>query len=212
MALDLVGAARTSSIDFDRVPPHDDDAEKSVLGGMLLSKDAISDVIEVLRDGDFYRPNHQLIYDVITDLYSRGDPADPITVSARLTRDGTLERAGGVPYLHTLASGVPTAANASYYAQIVRDRAILRRLVEAGTRVVQYGYAGTGEDVDDLVDRAQAEVYAVTERRTSEDYVRLEPAIDAALAELDAISGGADSMAGVPTGFRDRVRVEIILE
>jgi replicative DNA helicase len=131
-------------------------AEQSVLGGMLLSKDAIADVVEVLRAGDFYRPAHQIVYDTILDLYGRGEPADPVTVSAELTRTGQLMRIGGTPYLHTLISSVPTAANAGFYAEIVAERATLRRLVEAGTRIVQLGYgaaAGQGGDVDEVVDR-----------------------------------------------------------
>ena len=142
-------------------------AEQSVLGGMLLSKDAIADVLERLRPGDFYRPAHQSVYDAILDLYGRGEPADAVTVSAELDRRGLLKRIGGAPYLHTLISTVPTAANAGYYAGIVAEKSLLRRLVEAGTRVVQYGYAGAdGADVADVVDRAQAEIYDVTERRT----------------------------------------------
>src|SRR6476646_2310033 len=115
--------------EFDRTPPQAVEAEQSVLGGVMLSKDAIADVVEVIRPGDFYRPAHQLIYDAVLDLYSRGEPADAVTVSAELTRGGQLSRVGGAPYLHTLISLVPTAANAGYYAAIVADRAILRRLV-----------------------------------------------------------------------------------
>ena len=129
---------------FDRTPPQDIEAEQSVLGGMLLSKDAIADVIEVLRSNDFYRPAHQLIYDAVLDLYGRGEPADAVTVAAELSRAGTIARVGGHPYLHTLISGVPTAANAGYYAEIVAERSILRRLVEAGTRIVQMGYGAAG--------------------------------------------------------------------
>ena len=140
---------------------------------MLLSKDAIADVLERLRPGDFYRPAHQNVYDAILDLYGRGEPADAVTVAAELDRRGLLRRIGGAPYLHTLISTVPTAANAGFYAGIVAEKALLRRLVEAGTRVVQYGYAGAeGADVAEIVDRAQAEIYDVTEGRTSEDFVR----------------------------------------
>src|SRR6202522_1511147 len=150
--------------EFERTPPQDVAAEQCVLGGMLLSKDAISDVIEVIRPTAHYRPAHQLVHEAILDLYARGEPADPITVSNELSRRGELARIGGAPYLHTLIASVPTAANAGYYARIVRERAILRRLVEAGTRIVQFGYAGDS-DADDIVDRAQAEVFAVTDRR-----------------------------------------------
>src|SRR5512141_2075765 len=169
----------------ERTPAQDLIAEQSVLGGMLLSKDAIADVVEILRDRDFYRPAHETIYDAILDLYGRGEPADAVTVSAELTKRGEIARAGGAPYLHTLISSVPTAANAGYYAKIVSERAILRRLVEAGTRIVQMGYAGDG-DVDMVVDRAQAAIYDVTDRRTSEDYLSLAEIMPGTLEEIDA--------------------------
>ena len=188
-------------IEFERTPPQDLVAEQSVLGGMLLSKDAIADVVEIIKERDFYRPAHELIYDAILDLYGRGDPADPVTVSAELTKRGDIARAGGAPYLHTLISSVPTAANAGYYARIVRDRAILRRLVEAGTKIVQLGYSEAG-DVDDAVDAAQAEVYQVTESRMTEDYVQLSELLPAALDEIEAISSGV-AEEGVKSGFRD---------
>src|SRR5699024_7428461 len=159
-------------------------------------------VLEVLRSSDFYRPAHQSVYDVILDLYGRGEPADAVTVSAELDRRGELKRVGGAPYLHTLISTVPTAANASYYAEIVTDKATLRRLVEAGTRIVQYGYAGTdGEEVDEVVDRSQAEVFEVTERRTSEDYVPLEELLQPTMDEIDSIATRGGLSLGVPTGF-----------
>ena len=186
----------------DRTPPNDVAAEQSVLGAMLLSKDAIADVVELVREGDFYRPAHQIIYGTILDLYGRGEPADAVTVAADLTRLGEIARVGGAPYLHTLVSMVPTAANAGYYGRIVREQAVLRRLVEAGTRIVQMGYAGQG-DVDEMVDRAQAEVYDVTDRRTSEDYAPLRDLMDDALNEFEAFSNRGGEMVGVPTGFAD---------
>ncbi|MFL6070106.1 MAG: DnaB-like helicase N-terminal domain-containing protein, partial [Actinomycetes bacterium] len=187
---------------FDRTPPQDIEAEQSVIGGMLLSKDAIADVVETLRGDDFYKPAHQTIYEAILDLYGRGEPADAITVSSELTKRGELGRVGGAPYLHTLISSVPTAANAGYYARIVSERAILRRLVEAGTRITQMGYADTGE-VDDVVDRAQAEIYSVTERRTSEDYLPLAEIMEGTLDEIEANGSRGGKMVGVPTGFTD---------
>ena len=186
----------------DRTPPNDIAAEQSVLGAMLLSKDAIADVVETMRAGDFYRPAHQTIYETILDLYGRGEPADAVTVAAELTKIGEIGRIGGAPYLHTLVSMVPTAANAGYYGRIVREQAIMRRLVEAGTRIVHMGYTGTG-DVDDMVDRAQAEVYEVTERRTAEDYQPLRDIMGDALVEIEAISNRGGEMVGVPTGFTE---------
>ena len=192
------------SEDFGRQPPQDMAAEQAVLGGMLLSKDAIADVLERLRPGDFYRPAHQNVYDAILDLYGRGEPADAVTVAAELDRRGMLRRIGGAPYLHTLISTVPTAANAGYYATIVAEKALLRRLVEAGTRVVQYGYAGAeGADVAEIVDRAQAEIYDVADRRTSEDFVPLEDLLQPTMDEIDAIASNGGISRGVPTGFTE---------
>ncbi len=187
---------------FDRTPPHDVAAEQCVLGGMLLSKDAISDVMETIRPDDHYRPAHQIVHEAILELYGRGEPADPVTVSDLLNKRGELARIGGPTYLHTLIASVPTAANAGYYARIVRERAILRRLVEVGTRIVQLGYSGDGE-ADELVDRAQAEVYGVTERRVSEDYLSLSEIMPGALDEIEAIGSRGGGMSGVPTGFAD---------
>ena len=196
--------APAAAEDYGRQPPQDLAAEQSVLGGMLLSKDAVADVLERLRPNDFYRPAHQSIFDAILDLYGRGEPADAITVAAELDRRGLLRRIGGAPYLHTLIATVPTAANACYYAGIVAEKAVLRRLVAAGTRVVQYGYAGAdGADVDEVVDRAQAEIYDVTGQRTSEDFTSLADLLQATMDEIDAIQSGGNQAIGVPTGFAE---------
>nr|WP_306461725.1 replicative DNA helicase [Nocardioides humilatus] len=185
-----------------RTPPQDMAAEQSVLGAMLISKDAIADVLEGVRGPDYYRPAHESIHDAIIDLYGRGEPADMVTVAGELQRRGELQKIGGAPYLHTLAANVPIAANAGYYAEIVREKAILRRLVDAGTKIVQIGYAGEGE-VDMIVDAAQAEVYNVTERRKKEDYAPLSDIMDAVLDEIEAIENREAGIYGVPTGFND---------
>ena len=110
-----------------RTPPQDLQAEQSVLGAMMMSKDAISDVVEVLRGSDFYQPRHETIFEAVISLYGRGEPADPITVAAELGRSGDLQRVGGAVYLHDLLASISIAANASYYAEIVREKAVLRR-------------------------------------------------------------------------------------
>ena len=186
----------------DRTPPQDMAAEQSVLGSMLISKDACAEVSEVLRGTDYYRPAHETIHDAIIDLYGRSEPVDMITVAAELQRRGELERIGGAPYLHTLSANVPIAANAGYYAEIVREKAILRRLVDAGTRIVQIGYAGEGE-VDDIVDQAQAEVFKIADKRGGEDYAPLSEIMDGVLDEIEAIGNREAGLYGVPTGFAD---------
>ena len=186
----------------DRTPPHDLLAEQSAIGGMLLSKDAVADVVEVVRGADFYIPKHEIIFDAVLSLYSHGEPTDVIAVTDELTKTGELTRAGGAEYLHTLTGLVPTAANAGFYSTIVAEKAVLRRLVEAGTRIVQMGYASEGEVVD-LVNNAQAEIYAVTGGVDSEDFVPLTEAVTTAIDEIEAAKGRGGQMVGVPTGFAE---------
>lgn len=186
--------------DFARTPPQDLVAEQSVLGGMMLSKDAIADVVEVLRGNDFYRPSHESIYEAILDLYGRGEPADAVTVADELTKRQEINKIGGAAYLHQLIQSVPTAANAGFYAEIVAERAVLRRLVTAGTKIVQMGYAQDGE-VEEVVNAAQAEVFAVAERRTTEDYVVLKDVMESTVDEIEASGHKGEGMTGVPTGF-----------
>ncbi len=187
--------------EFVRTPPHDDAAEQAVLGGMMLSKDAIADVVEVIGGGaDFYKPAHESIYDAIITLYGRGEPADAITVIDELKKRGELNQVGGGAYLHSLVAAVPTAANAGFYAEIVAERAMLRRLVEAGTKIVQLGYQGDGE-TDALINQAQAEIYGVTSNKGKEDYVPLSVAMNSTVEEIEANGSRAGGIHGVPTGF-----------
>ncbi len=192
---------------FDRIPPQSPEAEQSVLGSMLLSKDVIGDVGEILRGRDFYKPANETIYNVIIDLYSKAEPADPVTVSGELSRAGNLSRVGGAAYLHTLVSMVPTAANAVYYARIVRERSLLRGLVSAGTRIVQLGYAEAGGDVDGLLDSAQAEVMAISENRSGQDYASLQEMSEEIIKELNDIAENKGKLSGVTTGFSDLDRL-----
>jgi len=185
----------------DRTPPQDVAAEQSVLGAMMLSKDAIGDVAEVLKGRDFYRPAHEIVFDSILNLYGRGEPADAITVADELAKRGELGRAGGHIYLHDLLSMVSIASNAGYYAEIVREKAILRRLVEAAMKISQLGYSGQG-DVSGIVDAAQQAVYAVAEGKAGDDYEPLSALMESTLDEIEALSANG-VMSGVPTGFLD---------
>ncbi len=189
----------------NRTPPQDVYAEQAVLGGMMLSKDAIADAVEILKVTDFYRPIHGVIFAAICDLYGRNEPADALTVTAALTEAGDISRIGGVPYLHTCIEQVPTAANAAYYARIVADRAVLRRLVEAGTKIVQIGHRGG--DADDAVDLAQQAVYEVTEQRTTDDFAALADMLQPTLDEIEAVGERGAGMLGLPTGFADLDRL-----
>jgi replicative DNA helicase len=182
----------------DRTPPQDIPAEQGALGGMLLSRDAIADVAEILGGSEFYEHRHETIFLAILHLYADGRPADAVTVAAELQRRGELSRIGGAPYLHTLACSVPAPANAGYYAQAVRETSLRRRMVTAGTRITQMGYAADGSDVADLVDRAQAETHALSGRRDDEAERSNLDEIDALLEEIES---GVET--GLMTGFSD---------
>lgn len=188
--------------EIGRRPPHDREAEQGVLGAMLLSPNVIPDMFEELQAEDFYVPAHQLIYQAIMDLYSDNKDVDALIVSGRLDKKNELERVGGAPYLHTLTSSVPTAANAKYYAEIVAEKAVLRRLVDAGTRVVQLGYEGNEDaEVDAVVDMAQQEIFAVGRDQKSQDYASLGEMLQPTLDELDDLHSNGGLAMGVPTGF-----------
>jgi replicative DNA helicase len=185
-----------------RTLPNDQLAEQSTLGGMMLSQEAVAEVFEEVRAADFYAPKHEIIFNAILDLYSKGEPTDVIAVSDELTKTGLIQRAGGMDYLHTLTSIVPTAANASYYASIVSERATLRRLIEAGTRIAQMGYSNEGE-VEELVNQAQSEIYKVAGDRLSDEVVGLNTSLEAALHEIEAASKRGGEIVGVSTGFHE---------
>ena len=196
---------------YDRVPPHDIAAEQATLGGLMASPNAttqellLADVQGILTGAtDFYRSAHQIIYETICHLAHHHEPIDPISVADELTKRGDAARVGGAPYLHTLTEAIPTAANAGYYAKIVADRAVLRRLVEVGTRIAQIGYEGQGE-VDDLVDAARASVMEMATSST-DHHGDLEHILDRDAWEelIDQMERGSDSKESrVPTGFAD---------
>ncbi|WP_353065645.1 replicative DNA helicase [Arcanobacterium hippocoleae] len=189
--------------DFTRVPPQNLEAEMSVLGAMLINKDAISEVVPVLRATDFYRPQHATIFDAIIKIFGEGGVADAITISAALKKDGELERCGGQDYLYRLVSMVPTAANVVHYAKIVQDTAKLRALINAGTKIVQLAQGGDGLDVDAVIDLAQQEMFAVAEQHIVNDYADFEHIIPDVIKEIEINNARDGEMAGLPTGFYD---------
>lgn len=185
-----------------RVPPNDSAAEQSTLGGMLLSKDAAGDVLEIVKPHDFYLPKHEIIFRAINTLFSKGEPTDVIMVTEQLSREGNLQKVGGASYLHTLESSVPTAANASYYAGIVASKALLRRLVEVGTRITQMGFAAEGEP-HDLVNSAQTEIFNIGRAAEANDAQFVHDTVGATIHELEEIQARGQTEPEIPTGFRE---------
>jgi replicative DNA helicase len=181
--------------------PHDVPAEQCTLGAMMLSADAIADVIGVLRPEDHYRPAHQMIHEAVADLYARGEPADVIAVGNELGRRGEISRVGGALYLHTCIASVPAAVNAGWYAKIVRDHAIMRNLDEVHSRGLQSVRERAGEP-DELVDLSIAGLLRITEGRSGEECLPASEILPATLDEIEAI-GRNGERTGVPTGFAD---------
>lgn len=198
------GSSSGSFQELGRQMPQNVEAEQGVIGGMMMSKEAIADVVDKLSGDDFYRPAHTTIFDTILRLYGEGKEIDPVIIAGRLDRDGLLESVGGAPYLHSIISRTPTAANAGYYAGLVAEKATLRRLVQAGTKIVQLGYSGIeGAEVDTVVDNAQQEMYQLTNRATAEDYQVFSELLDETLGEIEEKEAGHGENTGIPTGFVD---------
>jgi replicative DNA helicase len=206
MVAGLYPAEAPEDVPGARVPPQDVVAEQSVLGAMLMSKQAIDPASELLSGRDFYRPAHELIFETIIDLANRGEPVDALTVSHELQRRGELARVGGAPYLHTLVNTVPNVASADYYASIVREKAVLRRLIEVGNRISSLGWAETGE-LDALVDTAQKVVMDVDSSRGVDDYRDVASLLGATIDEIEAIQARDGDMAGLGSGFDDLDRI-----
>ncbi|MGQ0743319.1 MAG: replicative DNA helicase [Acidimicrobiales bacterium] len=186
-----------------RVPPHNLAAEESLLGAMLLSRDAIVAAVEVqLGAVDFYRPAHGHIFDALTSLYARGEPADPVTVAEELSRAGVLEAVGGPAVLVSLQAGTPAISNAGRYARIVEEHALLRRLIGVAGEIAEIGY-GLPEDVSAAVDEAEALVFDVAQHRVTDSLVTLRSLLEDHLDHIEALHERGQDITGVPTGFVD---------
>jgi replicative DNA helicase len=183
------------------LPPQNLEAEVSVLGALMVAQNMIPAVTEVLQSSHFYRRAHQLIYQAIEFLYSRGEPVDPITVSEQLSTGGNLEPAGGRAYIHSLVAAVPAAANARYYAEIVRENYLLRSLIDVGSEIADMAYRRERAPLE-LMDRAEQLVFSISQTRTSDEFSPLEDLINDSFSELEKIMSEGRRSKGVETGFR----------
>jgi replicative DNA helicase len=186
----------------ERVPPHNLEAEESVLGSMMLSGEAIAAVVEVLKPADFYRPAHQRIYDAVLGVYARGEPVDAITCVEELKRRQTIDDVGGALYVYNLVESVPAPASASYYAKIVADNALLRRLIKAASDIMTAAYANPA-DPRSTADQAEGLIYSVARADEKEEIVPLRDLVDESMAALEHIQQRESRFAGIPTGFDD---------
>jgi replicative DNA helicase len=193
---------RTVSLDDRRVPPQNLEAEESVLGSMMLSAEAIADVVEILDIEDFYRSANAKIYSTLRGLYARGEPVDIITGVEALRADGLLDEVGGPLYLRDLVDQVPTPASAGHYAQIVARSALRRRLISAAADIMDLAYAST-EDADVVADSAEQRIYDVARREDHEDVAVLRELVNQAMVDLESIQNRDSAFTGLPTGFVD---------
>ncbi|HUF13829.1 MAG TPA: replicative DNA helicase [Longimicrobiales bacterium] len=194
-----------ASIPFvDRPAPYAAEAEVSVLGGMLIDNDAVAKALEILSDdGMFYREGHRRIFRSMTRLFQKGAVVDPVTLSEELTQTGELEGIGGVQYLAELMDAVPTAANVEYHAKIVRERALLRRLIEAATQIVQDGYDVGERSVDELLDLAEQRIFQVAQSHDRQGFVWLKQILYSTFERIEQLQAAKGGVTGVPTGFTD---------
>ena len=184
-----------------RIPPHNIDAEQSVLGAMLLDREAVISVTEKLRDEHFYKENHKEIYRAMLDLYGKNEPVDLVTVSEELKKAGILEEAGGVSYLTDLSNAVPITANARYYADIIEEKAILRQLIDAGKAIVDKGYAA--EDVKMLMDDAERRIFEISQKKNTQAFAIVKDVLQDTLDYMELLAGSESGYTGLPTGFHD---------
>jgi replicative DNA helicase len=185
-----------------RVPPHNLEAEESLLGAMLLSRDAIAAAVENCGVDDFYKPAHGHVFEAILSLYERGEPADPVTVADELRRVDLLEAVGGGAVLISLQANTPATSNAARYARIVEEHALLRRLIGVAGEIAEMGYS-VPEDIEQVVDDAETLVFGVAQRRTVDTLRPIRDLLEDSLDRLEEMFGRGESITGVPTGYAD---------
>lgn len=189
-------------MDFNKVPPHDLEAEQAVIGSMLTDKDAVISAIEVLSDYDFYREDNKIIYSAILNLYNRGEPIDIITLKSELASMGKLEAVGGLEYLAELPEKVPTTANVDKYIKIVEEKSTLRTLIRTANELITLGYDPT-QEVEELMDNAEKKIFNVMQSRNQKGYSSMKDILVDTFVELEELYNRKQHVTGVPTGFVD---------
>lgn len=194
--------ATNSSNEHIRVPPQNIEAEQSVLGALMLDKDAIIKVANLIRIGDFYRDDHNLIFEVMVELYEQREPIDVLSLSNRLEEKGQLEKIGGSSYLASLVTAVASSSNIVHYAKVVQKKSTLRKLILAASEIVELGYK-EAEDVEKLLDTAEQKLFAVSQKYIKQDFIPIRSILEAAFNRIDELHKGDHKLRGIPTGFPD---------
>jgi len=189
-----------------KIPPQNMEAEQSVLGGILIENEAINRVTEILAPEDFYRDAHRKIFNALIDLSERNEPADLITMTNELRKKGELDAVGGASYVTSLIDSVPTAANIEYYARIVKEKAILRRLIETSTEIITQSYADRG-DVESFLDEAEKAIFEISERRVKPSFFPIKEIVKESFKTIETLFKNKDLVTGVPSGFKELDRL-----
>ncbi len=194
-------------LDSIKLPPHSIEAEQSVLGGLLLDNQAWDKIADLLRDGDFYRHDHRLIYRHIGKLIEQAKPADVVTVAEQLENSGELNNVGGLAYIGSLAQNTPSAANIRRYGEIVRERAVMRKLAEVGSNISDSAFNPAGRSTQQLLDAAEAQVFEIAEagQRGKQGFIEIQPLLTEVVEKIDILfqRDNPDAVTGIPTGFHD---------
>jgi replicative DNA helicase len=185
-----------------RVPPHSIEAEMSLLGSLMLDKDAIIKIADLVRVNDFYKKDHNLIYETILDLYEKREPIDVLSLSNRLDEKKKLDDVGGSTYLASLVNSVPSASNIVHYAKLVQRKAILRRLITAAGEIVEMGY-DESEDVQKVLDEAEQKLFGISQKYLKQDFIPIKSVLESAFNRIDELHKGDHAFRGIPTGYPD---------
>lgn len=185
-----------------RIPPHNIEAEQSVLGSMLLDKEAVSTVSEVIKSEDFYREDHREIFEAVMELFDKARPIDLITIAEQLKLRGSLENVGGLEYLTNIATSVPTTANARHYARIVEEKSILRKLIRASGEIVNMGYEAS-EELTYIMDRAEKGIFDILQKRSTQGFSPIRDILVETFNRLEELYNSKGYVTGIPTGFAD---------
>ncbi len=195
-----------SDLFADRLPPHNHEAEQAVLGSVLIDPSVLATVSEQLKPEDFYRQGHQRLFQTMLEISGRGEPVDLITLTSELQKNRYLEEVGGVSYLTELADRVPTAANVAYYAQIVEEKAILRRLIRTATQIATSGYSG-GDEVAHIIDEAERKILQISQRRVRQGFIPIRDALMETFERIEKLHYNKGALTGIPTGYPDLDRM-----
>lgn len=185
-----------------RVPPQNLEAERSVLGALMLDKDAIIKIANLIRVGDFYRDDHNFIFETMLELYEQREPIDVLSLSNRLEEKGQLDKIGGSSYLTSLVTNVPSSSNIAHYAKVVQKKSTLRKLIITAAEIVELGYKEE-EDVEKLLDSAEQKLFAVSQKYIKQDFVPIRSILESAFNRIDELHKGDHKLRGIPSGFSD---------